>query len=128
MVAFASATRALACAVGIQKAFAAYNAERASARPEPPPEAGPPPADVEAPINVRIGLNTGESIEEAGDYFGTAVTLAARIAGKARGGQILVSEVARAVGGSLAGVEFSDAGRKQLKGIKGRQRVYEVVW
>ena len=45
-----------------------------------------------------------------------------------RGGQVLVSEVARAVGGSLAGVEFRDAGRKQLKGIKGRQRVFEVVW
>jgi len=39
-----------------------------------------------------------------------------------------VSEVVRTVGGSLAGVEFCDAGRKQLKGIKGRQRVYEVVW
>jgi class 3 adenylate cyclase len=118
MVAFASAARALACAVDIQKAFAAYNAERASARAEP----------VEAPINVRIGLNTGESIEEAGDYFGTAVTLAARIADRAQGGQVLVSEVVRAVGGSLAGVEFRDAGRKQLKGIQGRQRVFEVVW
>jgi len=31
------------------------------------------------------------------------------------------------IGGSLAGVEFRDAGRKQLKGI-GRRRVYEVVW
>jgi hypothetical protein len=31
------------------------------------------------------------------------------------------------VGGALAGVEFRDAGRRQLKGI-GRQRVYEVVW
>jgi class 3 adenylate cyclase len=111
MVAFASAARALSCAVDIQKAFAAYNREHA-----------------EEAIAVRIGLNTGESIEEAGDYFGTAVTLAARIAARAQGGQILVSEVVRTVGGSLAGVEFRDAGRKQLKGIKGRQRVYEVVW
>jgi class 3 adenylate cyclase len=117
MVAFASAARALSCAVDIQKAFAVYNAERASAHAEP----------VEAPINVRIGLNTGESVQEEGDYFGSAVTLAARIADKAEGGQILVSEVVRTVGGSLAGVEFRDAGRKQLKGI-GRQRVYEVVW
>jgi hypothetical protein len=39
-----------------------------------------------------------------------------------------VSEVTRTVVGSLAGVEFQDAGRKQLKGIKGRQRLYEVVW
>jgi len=110
MVAFASAARALSCAVGIQKAFAHHN------------------ETAEQPIRVRIGLNTGESIEEAGDYFGTAVTLAARIADRARGGQVLVSEVARTVGGSLAGVEFRDAGRKQLKGIPGRQRVYEVVW
>ena len=114
MVAFSSASRALSCAVDIQKAFAARNAAQAD--------------PVEAPIKVRIGLNTGESIEEAGDYFGTAVTLAARIADRARGGQILVSEVVRTVGGSLAGVEFRDAGRKQLKGIPGRQRVYEVVW
>jgi predicted ATPase/class 3 adenylate cyclase len=110
MVAFASAARALSCAVDIQKAFAHHN------------------ETAEQPTRVRIGLNTGESIEEAGDYFGTAVTLAARIAARAQGGQILVSEVVRTVGGSLAGVEFRDAGRKQLKGIKGRQRVYEVVW
>jgi class 3 adenylate cyclase len=114
MVAFASAARALSCAVDIQRAFAARNAAQA----EP----------VEAPINVRIGLNTGESIEEAGDYFGTAVTLAARIADRARGGQILVSDLLRNLAGSLAGVEFSDAGRKQLKGIAGRKRVYEVRW
>ena len=76
---------------------------------------------------MRIGLNTGESVQEEGDYFGTAVTLAARIADRAQGGQILVPEVVRTLGGSLAGVEFRDAGRKQLKGI-GRQRVHEVVW
>jgi len=117
MVAFASATRALSSAVDIQRAFAEWNA------------ACPEPVEGRAePINVRIGLNTGESIEEEGDYFGTAVTLAARIADKARGGQILVSEVVRTVVGSLAGVEFRDAGRRQLKGIKGRQRLFEVVW
>ncbi len=116
MVAFASATRALSSAVDIQSAFAEWN--QGVGAPHAAPE----------PINVRIGLNTGESIEDAGDYFGTAVTLAARIADKAKGGQILVSEVVRTVVGSLAGVEFRDAGRRQLKGIKGRQRLYEVVW
>jgi class 3 adenylate cyclase len=109
MVAFSSASRALSCAVDIQKAFAEHN------------------ETADEPIRVRIGLNAGESIKEAGDYFGTAVILAARIADKAQGGQILVSEVVCTIGGSLAGVEFRDAGRRQLKGI-GRQRVYEVVW
>jgi len=125
MVAFASATRALSSAVDIQRAFAQWN----TARPEPVLSTVEGPVEGRAePINVRIGLNTGESIEEAGDYFGAAVTLAARIAARARGGQILVSEVVHTVVGSLAGVEFRDAGRKQLKGIKGRQRLFEVVW
>ena len=56
------------------------------------------------------------------------IIIGARIAARAQGGQVLVSEVVRTVGGSLAGVEFRDAGRKHLKGIKGRQRVFEVVW
>jgi class 3 adenylate cyclase len=54
--------------------------------------------------------------------------VAARIVDKARGGQILVSEVVRDLAGSVAGVEFRDAGRRQLKGIPGRQRLYEVAW
>ena len=36
---------------------------------------------------MRIGLNTGESVQEEGDYFGTAVTLAARIADRAQEGR-----------------------------------------
>lgn len=111
MAAFPSVTRALQCAVEIQKAFADYN------RKQP-----------ETPIKVRVGLNSGESIEDGRDYSGTAVTVAARVADKARGGQILVSEVVRDLAGSVAGVEFRDAGRRQLKGIPGRQRLYEVAW
>jgi len=30
--------------------------------------------------------------------------------------------------GSVAEVAFRDAGRRQLKGIPGRLRLYEVVW
>jgi class 3 adenylate cyclase len=110
MVASQSARKALECAVDIQRAFAERN------------------ESAEEPIRVRIGLHTGEAIKEADDFYGKNVILAARIAGQAKGGQILVSEVVRTVVGSLAGVEFQDAGRKQLKGIKGRQRLYEVVW
>jgi class 3 adenylate cyclase len=110
MVASQSARKALECAVDIQRAFADRNETS------------------KEPIRVRIGLHTGEAIKEAEDFYGKNVILAARIAGRAKGGQILVSEVTRTVIGSLAGVEFQDAGRKQLKGIKGRQRLYEVVW
>jgi class 3 adenylate cyclase len=111
MAVFPGATRALHCAVDIQRAFADYN------RKHP-----------ETPIKVRVGLNSGESIQDGSDYFGKAVTVAARIADKARGGQILVSKVVRDLAGSMAEVSFRDAGRRQLKGIPGRQRLYEVAW
>jgi class 3 adenylate cyclase len=111
MAAFPSATGALHCAVDIQRALADHN------RKHP-----------EWPMKVRVGLNSGESIQERNDYFGTAVTVATRITHKARGGQILVSGVVRDLAGSMAEVAFRDAGRRQLKGIPGRQRLYEVVW
>jgi adenylate cyclase len=111
MAAFPSVTRALHCAVDIQKAFADHNEEHP-----------------ECPIRVRVGLNSGESIEDGSDYSGTAVAVAARVVDKARGGQILVSEVVRDLAGSVAGVEFRDVGRRQLKGVPGRQRLYEVAW
>ena len=43
-----------------------------------------------------MGLNVGPVIEEGGDYYGLAVNAAARIAGKARSDQVLVSEAVRA--------------------------------
>jgi class 3 adenylate cyclase len=66
---------------------------------------------------VRIGLHTGEAIKDGEDFYGTSVITAARIADKAQGGQILVSELLRGLVGSLANVELRDAGRKQLKGL-----------
>jgi len=111
MAAFPSTTKALHCAIDMQKAFVDYN------RQHP-----------EFSIKVRVGLNSGESIQQEGDYFGKAVSVAARITYKARGGQILVSEVVRQLAGSVPEVAFRDAGRRVLKGITGRQRLYEVMW
>jgi class 3 adenylate cyclase len=52
------------------------------------------------PIRVRARLNAGEPIavddpDGRGDLFGTAVNLASLIAGKAKGGEILASDVVR---------------------------------
>jgi class 3 adenylate cyclase len=55
-------------------------------------------------VRVRIGLHTGEAIKEADDFYGKNVVLAARIAARARGGQILVSEVVRSAVGLVARV------------------------
>ena len=111
MVAFASARKAVECAVAVQKALEEHNRRRPDQQ-----------------VQVRIGLNTGEAIREEGDLFGSAVDAAARIIAKAEGGQILVSETVRAVIGSAKDLQFVDRGRFRLKGFPERWRLYEVAW
>jgi class 3 adenylate cyclase len=49
----------------------------------------------EASLQVRAGLGYGSVLAIGGDYFGTAVNLAARLAGAAAPGQILASSDVR---------------------------------
>src|SRR4030042_1256400 len=83
---------------------------------------------VDEQVQVRIGINTGEVLREEADLFGEAVNAAARIAGKAKGGQILISETTRGVMGRAKDVELVDRGRFRLKGFPERWRLYEVIW
>ena len=112
MVAFASARMAVACSVGIQRALEEHN------RSQP----------LDEQVLIRIGLNTGEVIQEEADIFGETVNAAARVAEKAKGGQILVSEMVRGLLGRSPDVELVDRGRSRLKGFPERWRLYEVVW
>ncbi|MDP2949319.1 MAG: AAA family ATPase, partial [Chloroflexota bacterium] len=134
MVAFASARRAVACAVGIQRALQAGLAPpegAASSATEGAASSATEGAASSAPteaIRVRIGLNAGEVVQEEADLFGAAVNAAARIAAKAEGDQILVSETVRALLGPAKDVQFIDRGRFRLKGFPERWRLYEVVW
>ena len=110
MASFSSATRALECAIAMQRAFAA----QADEHPE-------------TPIRVRIGLNAGEPIAEEADLFGTAVNMAARIAAQAKGEEILASDVVRQL---VAGKRFlfADRGDIALRGFEDPMRLYEVRW
>jgi len=111
MVAFASARKAVECAIAVQRALEQHNRQHPDQQ-----------------VQVRIGLNTGEAIREEGDLFGSAVDAAARIMAKATGGQILLSETVRGVLGRAKDVELVDRGRFRLKGFPERWRLYEVVW
>jgi class 3 adenylate cyclase len=117
MASFGSASRALECAIAIQRAFAEHN-EAATARPS----TGSGRAEV---IRVRIGLNAGEPIAEDDDLFGTAVQLAARICAKAEPGQILAPIVVREL---AAGKQFlfADRGEVALRGFEDPVRLYEL--
>jgi predicted ATPase/class 3 adenylate cyclase len=112
MVAFASARRAVACAVEIQRALEEHNRRQAP----------------DQQFKLRMGLNTGEAIQEEGDLYGAAVNAAARIAAKAKGGQLLVSQLVKDLVGLDADVPFADRGRFRLKGFPQRWHLFEAVW
>jgi class 3 adenylate cyclase len=111
MVVFSSGRRAILCSVAIQRALAGYGARH-------PDE----------PIRVRIGLHTGEVIREEDDFFGKNVILAARIAAKARGGEILVSSVLKELTESAGDIPFGESRVVDLKGISGVRQVWDVRW
>ncbi|GAG32375.1 unnamed protein product [marine sediment metagenome] len=76
---------------------------------------------------MRIGLNAGEPIAEEEDLFGTAVILAARIAAKAEGGEIVASDVVRQLVAGK-GFVFADRGETALRGFEDPVRLYEIRW
>ena len=48
--------------------------------------------------------------------------------GRAKGGQVLLSEATRGLIGEMEGVLLVDLGRKRLRGLRGTYRLYEAVW
>jgi len=111
MVAFVSARKALSCAVAIQ--------QRLNQRNELSPG---------EEVLVRIGINTGEVVIEGDDLYGQAVNAAARIAARAKGGEILVSDIVRQLAGSGPEFTFRDRGRCRLKGFPDRWHLSSVVY
>jgi predicted ATPase len=97
-VAFARASDALGAASGVQVALG------------------------DGRIRVRIGVHTGEPLIVAGHYVGLDVHKAARICSAAHGGQVLVSEVTRA----LAGDGLRDLGVFRLKDLTAPERLFQL--
>jgi class 3 adenylate cyclase/pimeloyl-ACP methyl ester carboxylesterase len=134
MASFGSVTRAVECAVALQKAFEARNAPVGAPLGDGGGAGGAAPNDAAMqnqpsvePLHVRVGLNAGEPIEEDGDLFGATVILASRIAAKADGGEILVADTVRGLC-SGKGFLFADRGEFVAKGFEEPVRVYEVRW
>ena len=113
MIAFSTATKALAFAVDLQRRISGAAADDGTAE--------------HASLRVRVGMETGEVIAEEQGYFGRTVFQASRIADVAVGGQIVVSQATRLIG-SPSGLEFRDIGEHELKGLGGQHRLYDVGW
>ena len=108
MLAFSSARRAVSCAKSIQRNLVGEFAD------------GTPL------LRVRIGIHTGDALREAEQFFGTTVHYAARVAGHALGGEILVSSVVRDLVAGGPDVMFFAGREVQLKGIEGLHRLFAV--
>jgi class 3 adenylate cyclase/tetratricopeptide (TPR) repeat protein len=111
MALFTSANQAIQTGVAIQRAIDAHNQ-----------------ANPDKTLSVRMGLNSGDVTQSAGDAHGTAVHAAARVASAAQGGQILVSQVVQDLAGSLGDTRMVDRGLFWLKGFPDRWRLFEVLW
>ena len=104
---FSAARGAIACATAIQRALLDPQFDE---------------------VSVRMGLHTGEAIEEAGDVFGLHVNVAARVASRAAGGQIIVSSLTRAIAETSGDLEFGDPVTVGLKGLSGTYDLSELRW
>lgn len=110
MVAFQSARRAIACAQEIQRGIARLNRSR-------------PQTD----LKLRIGLHTGEVVNDVGGLHGETLIIAKRIESVAPGATIYASDTVRGVLGTARG-ELEDRGEFSLKGIDTPWRLWEVPW
>ena len=75
---------------------------------------------------VRAGLHTGEIELRGDDVAGLAVHTGARVAALAGAGEVLVSSTVKDLVAG-AGIEFTDRGEHELRGVPGTWRIYAVA-
>ncbi len=77
-------------------------------------------------IRVRIGIHTGQVVAKDGDYFGTNVAMAARVADLAAGGEVLASDAVHDALDDDAAVHLTAQEPVTLKGLPGEHQVWRV--
>jgi len=110
MVAFSTASAGLSCAVRMQQRVELDN--RGAARR----------------LGLRVGLSGGEATREGDDYFGDPVVEAARLCACADAGEILASDLVRAMAGRRSAHQFEPRGALRLKGLPEAVSVVAIAW
>ena len=112
MVVFSTSDLGVGAALDIQRALSAKRQRSRHLR--------------RTPIRVRIGLHTGTTIERDGDYFGSNVAMAARVAALADGGEILVTGGIAEALADRADLRFVAEDLVELKGLPGEHQLWLV--
>ncbi len=110
LVEFASAVTAVECSVELQKAMAAANKEA----PDDPQ------------IVLRVGINLGDVMIEAGDLYGDGVNIAARLEAIAEPGGVVISGAAYEQVKNKTSSRFEDLGLQKLKNIPEAVHAYSI--
>jgi len=111
IVEFSSAVSAVQCALELQNAMAAANANLPEDRR----------------IVLRIGINLGDVMVEGDDLYGDGVNIAARIEALAEPGGVFVSEaVFSQVQGKIE-IGFEDTGEHRMKNLAKPVRIYRAL-
>lgn len=111
LIAFSSAHGGLRCAIELQRTFAGHviTGSRHTLQP-------------------RVGVHTGHVITDDANIFGRTVVLAARIADRARGGEILASVILKRYVETDPHFAFEPRGEFVFRGVPGEHPVFAVEW
>ena len=78
-------------------------------------------------VEFRIGVNSGDVIEDRGDIYGDGVNVAARLEALAEPGGICISDAVRTAVGKKLELTYEDMGEQEVKNIAETVRAYKVV-
>jgi adenylate cyclase len=110
LVEFASAVKAVRCAIEVQRGMRDRNAD----------------VPQERRIEFRIGINLGDVIVEEGDIYGDGVNVAARLEGIAEPGAVYISRAVRDFVRDKPEIVLEDLGEKPLKNIAKPVQVFRI--
>ena len=79
-------------------------------------------------LAIRVGVHYGSAIIEAGDVFGDAVNVAARMGSMAKAGQIITTEVTVTELPPLLKANTRCIDRAPVKGKKDTMDIFEILW
>ncbi|MFO7548895.1 MAG: hypothetical protein R6X29_08535 [Acidimicrobiia bacterium] len=81
------------------------------------------------PVRIRIGVHTGEARPTEAGYLGLEAHLARRVGAVGHGGQVVVTEAARAAvaANPVPGIGFRDLGLHHLSGIPAPVRLLQAT-
>lgn len=79
-------------------------------------------------LRLRVGVHTGDVVEEDDDVLGTVVNMAARVAALAAPDEIVVTDATRLMVGGARGLVFNDPASVSLKGLEGDHIIHRLAW